>query len=56
MTGPVYHRLLQYHVFPELKQWNGRTLERLVWQQVNLFLNMRSVMLIVGYRMGHPAT
>ena len=34
MNGPLYHRLLQYHVLPELRQWNGGNLDRLVWQQV----------------------
>ena len=38
MTGPVYHRLLQYQEFPELRQWNGGTLDRLVWQQVKFFI------------------
>ena len=35
MNGARYHSLLQYHVLPELRQWNGGDLDRLVWQQVN---------------------
>ena len=33
MNGFRYHSLLQYHVLPELRQWNGGSLATLVWQQ-----------------------
>lgn len=33
MNGPRYHRLLQYHVFPELRQWNGGNMAGLYWMQ-----------------------
>ena len=33
MNGFSYHSLLQYHVLPELRQWNGGSLATLVWQQ-----------------------
>ena len=33
MDGPSYHSLLQYHVMPRLRQWNGGDLDRLVWTQ-----------------------
>ena len=33
MNGDRYHSLLQYHVLPELRQWNGGSLATLVWQQ-----------------------
>lgn len=33
MNGDRYHSLLQYHVLPELRHWNGGSLATLVWQQ-----------------------
>ena len=33
MDGRAYHTLLQYHVLPDLRQWNGGRLDRLVWTQ-----------------------
>lgn len=33
MNGASYHRLLQYTVFPELRQWNGGNMDGLYWQQ-----------------------
>ena len=33
MNGRKYHSLLQYHVLPEMRQWNGGNLDRLVWMQ-----------------------
>ena len=54
MTGPVYHRLLQYQVFPELRQWNGGTLDRLMWQQVKFSLFKVSVTENVTLRTEHP--
>ena len=33
MTGPEYHKLLQYDVFPELRDLNGGSLDGLWWQQ-----------------------
>ena len=33
LTGRGYHRLLQYHVLPGLRVWNGGNLNRLWWQQ-----------------------
>ena len=33
LNGPGYHSLLQYHVMPELRRWNGGNLDRLWWQQ-----------------------
>ena len=33
MDGKTYHRLLHYHVLPDLRHWNGVTLARLVWTQ-----------------------
>ena len=33
MDGRAYHSLLQYHVLPQLRQWNGGNLDRLVWAQ-----------------------
>ena len=33
LNSPEYHRLLQYHVLPGLRVWNGSNLHRLWWQQ-----------------------
>ena len=33
MTGAKYHRLLQYHVLPELRDLNGGILDNLWWTQ-----------------------
>ena len=33
MTGKVYHSLLQYTVLPELREWNGGSLDNLFWTQ-----------------------
>jgi inhibitor of nuclear factor kappa-B kinase subunit alpha len=33
MNGPRYHRMLQHTVLPELRAWNGGTLDALWWQQ-----------------------
>ena len=33
MDGRAYHSLLQYHVMPRLRVWNGGDLARLVWTQ-----------------------
>ena len=33
MDGEKYHRLLHYHVLPQLKAVNGGTLNGYVWQQ-----------------------
>ena len=33
MIGASYHSLLQYIVFPELRHWNGGSLNGLWWQQ-----------------------
>ena len=33
MDGRAYHSLLQYHVMPKLRVWNGGDLARLVWPQ-----------------------
>ena len=33
LNGQGYHRLLQYHVLPGLRIWNGGNLDRLWWQQ-----------------------
>ena len=33
MDGRKYHQLLQYRVLPELRNWNGGDLQRLVWTQ-----------------------
>ena len=33
MNGQRYHSLLQFHVLPEIRQWNGGNLFPLYWQQ-----------------------
>ena len=33
MNSQRYHALLQYHVLPELRNWNGGNLDGLWWSQ-----------------------
>ena len=40
LTGRGYHRLLQYHVLPRLRVWNGGNLIRLFWQQDGVIVHV----------------
>ena len=40
LTGRGYHRLLQYHVLPRLRVWNGGNLIRLLWQQDGVIVHV----------------
>ena len=33
MNSKIYHALLQHHVLPELRLWNGGSLDNLIWRE-----------------------
>ena len=46
LTGRGYHRLLQYHVLPWLREWNGGNLIRLLWQQDGVIVIVRYTVIV----------